>query len=243
MAKHEHVESHAELRERAHSGHSERLRERGGHSDGGHISHEDMKADKKEIDGEVRKAFGQHDAQLHGGRKTRLKLKAGGVAEGKSTHHRLDRASGGRAKKGGKGHTSVNVIVAPQGGAGAAGAPGMPPGIAPHPMMPPAGPPMGGAGALPPGPGLPPGMPPRPPMAGPPPGGPPPGMAPPGGMPPRPPGMMNRGGRTHRASGGKLGHDGEAGSASGLGRLEKIKDYGKNADDVMPGERKRGGKC
>jgi hypothetical protein len=94
----------------------------------------------------------------------------------------VDRARGGRAK--GKGATHVNVIVAPQGGAGA--------GAMPPPMMPP---------PIPPGGGMPP--PPKPPMgAGPmgaPPGGgpimpPPPGMPPPGMMPPR-----ARGGRVKHA--------------------------------------------
>lgn len=282
-------ETHAELRERAVHDKQEQLRKLGGRSSGGYIAPDDREEDKRQIDHEVRKAFGQHDTQLHDGKKTRLKLRRGGVAEGESTRHRLDRASGGRARKGGKGHTSVNVIVAPQGGAGAGAAGGLP-GTMPHPpIMPPAGPPMGGAGPLPPG-AMPPGMmPPRPPMMPPPGAGgpPPPGMGgPPPGLPPgMPPGMplRKRGGRIgrdrggaaddgdepcgpqtrasaagqsgvlsgmtehgrtpRRASGGKLGHDGEAGAASGLGRLEKIREYGRNADDVMPGERRRGGKC
>lgn len=73
-------------------------------------------------------------------------------------------ARGGHVTKGGKGKTTVNVVIAPQGGG--AGAP--PPGLGP---MPPGGPPPPPMGPPPP--------PPRPPMMPPPgagPGGPPPGM-------------------------------------------------------------------
>ena len=38
------------------------------------MKHDDLAADKKMI----KKAIGQHDAQLHGGKKTTLKLRAGG---------------------------------------------------------------------------------------------------------------------------------------------------------------------
>lgn len=101
------------------------------------------------------------------------------------------RAKGGRLKKG-KGSTHVNVIVAPQSGAGAPGPavpPPMPPIAAVPPPMPPK-PPMGGPPGLPPGAaGL--------PMA---PGA--PGGMPPGLMPPR-----AAGGRvTARAKGGRVAH-------------------------------------
>lgn len=38
------------------------------------MKHDDLAADKKMI----KKAIGQHDAQMHGGKKTTLKLRAGG---------------------------------------------------------------------------------------------------------------------------------------------------------------------
>ncbi len=105
------------------------------------------------------------------------KRKRGGKVEGNEPRHRMDRshrAHGGKvAKKG----TTVNVIVAPQGGAPAGGPPMPPPGAAP-PMMPP-----------------------RPPMAAPMP--PPGGMPPPGAAPP----MMPRkdGGRVHMTAGAGSG--------------------------------------
>lgn len=135
----------------------------------------------------IRKAFTEHDAQLHGGKKTRLKLASGGAAEGEQGHRRLDR--GGR-----KGASHVNVIVAP--GAGGGQQPAMAPRPVPVPV--PVRPPMGGPtpGAMGPGgpPGMPPGMPPG--LAA------RPGMGPPG----VPPGMPIRaaGGRVRRASGGKV---------------------------------------
>lgn len=107
------------------------------------------------------------------------KRKRGGKVEGNEPRHRMDRphrAHGGKvAKKG----TTVNVVIAPQGGGSPASGPPMPP-PAP-PMMPP-------PGAMPP---------PRPPMAGPPVGMPPPGAAP----------MMPRkdGGRVHMTAGAGSG--------------------------------------
>lgn len=112
----------------------------------------------------------------HGTAALRKKRKRGGKVEGKEPAHRMDRphrAAGGRtaAKKG----TTVNVIIAPQGGGG----------------------PKPGMGAMPPpGGSVPPSMvapPPRPPM---PMGGPPPGAA----MPP--PGMRKDGGRVYHAGAG-----------------------------------------
>jgi hypothetical protein len=172
----------------------------------------------------------------------------------------LARAKGGRAGKG-KGHTHVNVIVAPQAGGGGGGPPPMPP--AGGPPMPPPRPPMG-AGA-PPGmpPGMPPpgAMPPAMPPGMPPPGLPPGAMPPPGGMPPGLP-VRKRGGRVHgdakedrglikkvlkeeglkpadhahhRANGGVLpgGKHQHFGGHSGMGRLEKM---GKKAPPLQKPE-------
>lgn len=116
----------------------------------------------------------------------------------------LHKADGGAAfKRGGRanGKMNVNIVIAP-GGRDQPPPSAAPPVAGPPPMMPP---PM---------------RPPTPPM--PPPGmpmgaGPPPGMPmPPGGPPPMLP--RRRGGRAQ-----------PAGAGSGLGRLEKIAEYGKNA--------------
>lgn len=104
---------------------------------------------------------------------------------------RLDRmphAKGGRVHKGAP---HIKIVVG--GGAGAPPAAGPPaPMPVPVPMHPPMAPPMAGPPGLPPG---------GPPMG--PPGMPPPGMPP--GMGMKPPGMMQRGGRMKRASGGDIG--------------------------------------
>lgn len=77
----------------------------------------------------------------------------------------MERARGGSTPKSAKKGTTVNVVIAGQGGQ---------PQAAPHPMPPPMPPPH------PPMAGPPPGMPPGGPPPGLPPGGPPPGMRPPG---------------------------------------------------------------
>lgn len=127
--------------------------------------HPDYAEDKKLIDHELERAFSEHDAQLHGGKKTRLKLASGGAADGAGSKSRGDRAGRGKHPD-----TSVNVIVAPRpaGGMpvpvpmGGGAAPPMPP--RPMPMPPPGGMPPGmpvGAGPMPPRPpmGIPPGAP------------------------------------------------------------------------------------
>lgn len=117
------------------------------------------------------------------------------AVEGGSAKERQDRpgrARGGRAPTKGKG-TNVNVIIAPQGAAGAGAAPPMiPPGIA-------------GPGAGPPPP-----MPMRPPLPPPMTGAPGPGMPPPG-MPPR-----SHGGRTYATGGAATNRRGDTGGWDGV---------------------------
>ena len=118
------------------------------------------------------------------------------------TGGRMARATGGKA---GKGKMNVNIII---GAGGKDGQNQMPPSMmggpkptmAPPPMMPRPKMPMGGP---------PPGMPPMPPSGAPPMGGP--------GMPPSP---------MPRKSGGRALPKMEFGGGGGLGRLEKVKEYG-----------------
>ncbi len=113
----------------------------------------------------------------------------------------LELASGGRAKKK-SGDTDITIVI---------GAP--PRAAAPASMPMPAG-----------GPPMPPPAPARPPM--------PPAMPIPAGGPPMPPGGPMP---LARKLGGRIGnkryYNMDGGAGSGLGRLEKIEDYGKNSRD------------
>lgn len=119
---------------------------------GGAAKHDDEAEDKKLIKAELKKHVKHTDLKASGGK----------------AHNRY--ARGGAAKK--KGHTHINILVAPKGGNSVGAAPPAPP-ISP-----------GGGGGPPPM-----AMPPKPPMMG---AGMPPGVMPPGGPLP----MRKRGGRT-----------------------------------------------
>ena len=84
--------------------------------------------------GEVVKAIHEHDDQQHHGKRTTVKLKAGGVAAGEKSAHRPDKKS--RLKDGGKPHTKINIMVAPGKSDGAPAAPmSFPPPAMPAPQM------------------------------------------------------------------------------------------------------------
>jgi hypothetical protein len=148
----------------------------------------------------------------------RYRLSTGGslnVSDGeyegtRPTGGRLARKHGGKAK----GKMNVNIIIGDRGSSST-----------PGPMIPP-------QGGLPPPPAMG-AMPPRPPMAPP---MPPPGMMPPGAMLPAPgagapPPMMPRkaGGRVYVSNASKIAGDDGTGAGGGLGRLNKIRAYGKKA--------------
>lgn len=176
-----------------------------------------LKKDEAKDKAMIREAINEHDDQLHGGKKTRLKLKDGGMAMGMEPKSRGDRKS--RGKKPGK--TIVNVVV----GAEKPNAPMPAPMMAPHPMMPP---PAGVPAPMPPHPMM-------PPMAGRPP------------MPGMPPQMAKKGGKVDSMrdpvkalepfGGTRLKAGGRArkvlkdypiddGAGGGMGRLEKAEAYG-----------------
>lgn len=145
---------------------------------GGHMGHSDYEADKRMIE----RAIGEHDAQMHPGKHTKLKLATGGVADGAMAPGRADRAPRGKGKDA-KNH--IAIVIAPQGGGGQQQARPVPvPVPVPHPPM--AGPPM------------PPPIPPRPPVPAAPPAGLAGAMVPPGGMPMPPPPMRKHGGSARR---------------------------------------------
>src|SRR5882672_7288536 len=148
---------------------------RPGRANGGPVSgalHRTLRTEKETIRDEPKGApRGRLEANIHDARPSAVQSKK--YAQGRPA----PRADGGRAgfARGGraKGKTTVNVIVAPQGGAGAGGAPPIAPPTMPPPMMPPpqrppmpppgaggppnvnimpsGGAPMGPAGAPPPG--------------------------------------------------------------------------------------------
>lgn len=168
------------------------------------------------------------DADDHGLAAWKKKRARGGKVDGAAPKKRLDRAprkhadapqdraliksmvkpddlkpafAKGGAVKTGKGKTSVNVIVMPQGG-GAGGAGAMPP---PSSSLPP--------------------MPPKPPMMPPP----PPGGAPMGGPGMPPGGLPGAGPAMGRKAGGRVSYPIKDGAGGGEGRLQKTRAYGGNA--------------
>jgi len=190
MHTHRSIRSHVETH---HGRSTHRVHHILGRADGG-------VSDKAEDTRMIKRAMGEHDAQLHPGKHTRIKLRDGGMADGGASARRLDR--GGRSK----GHKGSHVIV------------NVSPGQEPARPMPVPVPAAGGA----------PMPPPRPPMA--PPGMMPPGVPPTGpglgGMPPGMPPMRADGGRLSEAGeahGKKLAFKETAGARSGMGRLQKMR--------------------
>ena len=109
--------------------------------------HPDAKQDKILDDKEIKKAFSEHDKQLHGGKKTKLKLKDGGRVEGEHGRKRADKPSRHREKRdvGGAMPQQAGMQGGPPQGGGQGGQP--PSGMQGRPM---GQPPSGGQGGQPP---------------------------------------------------------------------------------------------
>ena len=187
-----------------------------GYSTGGHFATKKM----------IGEAIREHEDHDHPGKKkTDVKFASGGSVDGYAPGGRADRAP--RGKKG----TSVNIMIAPQGGH-SGGAPG----------------PMGGGAGLPPEAvaalasrlkgAAPPGGPMPGPAMGPPPGGPPGGL-PAGAVPPRPmvPPVRGPGMPPMAKKGGRIKE--EFGGSSGEGRLANAE----REKHSVGGKRKKGGDC
>ena len=230
---------HRETTDKEHSRAVHRLRRAGYKADGGRtVSATDDESDKRLL----RKGIHQHDAQLHPGKHTKLKLRKGGKIDGPRAEHGAHRrARGGGIPK--LGHKGGNINIVLHGGAGekqAAHQQGTQEGMAQGMRL---GAAMGARRAAQ--------QMQRPPMGGPPPGGPPQGrlpiappggggpsgggMPPPGGPPgmaPRPPGMFAKGGvvkvreHTRRARGGRTCKQmgGALEMQPGLGRMPNVPD-------------------
>ena len=160
-------ESHGRKRARA-------LLNRTGYKAGGHV-----KSDKAQDAKMVAEGVHEHESHMHKGqKKTKLRLKDGGCADGGMAKPRADRLRRGGKTKAHKPHTQVNVVVGRSH-----------PAPVPVPKPVPVPVPGGAPG----------------PMAGPPPGAgpmpPPDGSMAPGGAPPI---GLKRGGRAKRADGGGL---------------------------------------
>lgn len=228
-----HGTDHKSLRHQAERQHADRIKRHAG-------GQADMREDKAIADREVRKGFAEHDSQLHEGKKTHLKLRDGGHAEGGAAKKRLDRPGRRKRADGGGADADATALTRavdaglakslnpepgqPRARGGAAHGKGKKGGHVnvivatgagqdrPVPVPVPVG------GGMPPHPPMAPtpGPPMGGPMAGPPPGGMPPGMPPGGGGLPmglaaRPP-MPGAGPGMPpiRARGGRINDAGEA---------------------------------
>lgn len=168
--------------------------------------HHEYKAAQKRVGHLLKghKSGGATHGKSHGGGKSFMKraMSEQVSVQGKKSGPRLDKyARGGAAKKKHGNHVNIAIVNPHHEPSGAAG-----------PTPPPVAPALGG-GAPVPGPMGPGG-----------PGG--PGMPPPG-LPMKPPSVMKRGGKVKYARGGKVKMTG--GGDSGVGRLDKVRAYGKNA--------------